>query len=197
MLRDALDVLLEVFELLLQIVLALGDLLGLVVGNRATAPRVRIAAAGAQRLLQIVGDLTLALVELLRAAREILERLAHRRLPLGRELLQRFLKLTPRVLDGAPRLLGAHLLLLLTLAARLIHGLQRLVQLIDRLLRLAALAAAVRLLLSRLTGLALLPLLALLALLPTGRDLPRAAALGQRRRRRLLLLADGRLRGRR
>jgi hypothetical protein len=49
-------------------------------------------------------------------------------LPLGRELLQRLLELTPCLLDRAPRFLGAHLLLLaglagLPLAARLIHRL--------------------------------------------------------------------------
>ncbi len=64
----------------------------------------------AQRLLQIVRDLALLVVELLRALREILERRADGRLPLGRELLQRFLKLTPRLLDRTPRFLGAHLL---------------------------------------------------------------------------------------
>ena len=39
LLRDALDVCLEGLELLLQIVLALGELLGLIVGQAAAAPR--------------------------------------------------------------------------------------------------------------------------------------------------------------
>ena len=38
LLRDALDVFLEGFELLLQVVLALGELFGLVVGQTAAAP---------------------------------------------------------------------------------------------------------------------------------------------------------------
>ena len=66
--------------------------------------------------------MTLLLVDLLRPLREILERSTDGRLPLGSELLQRFLKLTPSLLDRALRFLGAHLPVLLTLAARLVHG---------------------------------------------------------------------------
>ena len=46
LLRDALDVFLEGLELLLQIVLALGELLGLIVGYGAAPPLVRVAGTG-------------------------------------------------------------------------------------------------------------------------------------------------------
>ena len=184
LLRHTLDVFLERLELLLQLHLALRELLGLVILETAAPPvallLLRAALRVAQRLLQIVRDFALALVEVFRAVVQIRERFADLRLALLRELLERLLELATGLLDRAARLLGIHLALLtllalLVLAARLIHRLQRFIELLDCLLRL--LVALLALLVARLTVrplllrrlaalLTLLTLLALLTLLP-------------------------------
>ena len=92
-------------------------------------------------LLQILRRPALLVIELLRAVREIGERLADCGLALRGELLQRLLELTARLLDRALRLLRDRRLLLLALVGllvRLIHRLQRLVELLDGLRRSAA-----------------------------------------------------------
>src|SRR5690606_37388155 len=128
LLRDPLDVARQLLERPTQIVLALGELVGLLTVHAAaqSAAVDAVVQELAHPLLQLRLKLALLPIEVGRTVREIGERLARSLLPLRGHLLQRGLKLTPGLLD---RPLRFGRIDAFALPARPIHRLERLVEL--------------------------------------------------------------------